>query len=161
MPSSTPTPFIACGCLIHDGGGRYLLVRETKTIARGRLSMPGGKVEPGESLHAAAIREVREETGLRVRLDSMLEVFHTPRTTEQSFGITFVFAASIIGGSITTSVEHPEIVWRTTSEIEDLLRTGGLRGRHTAEVIHTFESGQSLPLDLVTEVAPVPSPLGE
>ncbi|MGY1693456.1 NUDIX hydrolase [Geodermatophilus sp. SYSU D00766] len=56
------------GAVVLDDAGRLLLVRRRNAPGRGLWSVPGGRVEPGESLAAAVTREVREETGLRVRV---------------------------------------------------------------------------------------------
>ena len=59
---------IACvGAVIHDHRGRLLLIRRGQEPGRGLWSLPGGRVEPGETDHEAVVREVAEETGLRVR----------------------------------------------------------------------------------------------
>jgi 8-oxo-dGTP diphosphatase len=63
-----PTPVVPCvGAVIHDVRGRLLLVRRGRDPHRGRWSLPGGRVETGESPEQAIEREVREETGLSVR----------------------------------------------------------------------------------------------
>lgn len=54
------------GALIYRPGGRLLLIRRANAPGRGRWSLPGGRVEPGESDATAVIREVAEETGLIV-----------------------------------------------------------------------------------------------
>ena len=51
-----------------------LLVRRGKAVARGLWSLPGGRIEPGETARAAAEREVREETGLATSLLDIVEV---------------------------------------------------------------------------------------
>jgi ADP-ribose pyrophosphatase YjhB (NUDIX family) len=59
------TPEIPCvGGIVHDERGRLLLVLRGREPGAGRWSVPGGRVEPGESLEAAVLREVAEETGL-------------------------------------------------------------------------------------------------
>lgn len=54
------------GGLAYDDEGRLLLVRRANDPGRGRWSLPGGRVEPGEDDAAALVREMREETGLDV-----------------------------------------------------------------------------------------------
>lgn len=61
------------GVVIRDGG--VVLVRRGKEPMKGQWSIPGGAVESGESLHDAVVRELREETGLTVRVGELLEVF--------------------------------------------------------------------------------------
>ena len=55
--------------VIVDDDGRVLLVKRGRAPQRGRWSVPGGRVEPGESFEAAAAREALEETGLEKPFD--------------------------------------------------------------------------------------------
>jgi 8-oxo-dGTP diphosphatase len=67
-PSSASAPVVACvGAVVFDGAGRLLLVRRGHAPSAGLWSLPGGRVEAGESAAQAIEREVLEETGLRVR----------------------------------------------------------------------------------------------
>ncbi len=61
---STQIPCV--GAVVFDAAGALLLVKRGHEPARGRWSLPGGRVEPGESHEAAVIREVFEETGLDI-----------------------------------------------------------------------------------------------
>ncbi|MGY1740737.1 MULTISPECIES: NUDIX domain-containing protein [unclassified Blastococcus] len=76
----TPVPaVVACvGAVVHDAAGRLLLIRRGTEPGRGRWSVPGGRVEPGESPAAAVEREVREETGLAVRAGAVLGRIRIP-----------------------------------------------------------------------------------
>jgi 8-oxo-dGTP diphosphatase len=56
----------AVGAVVRDDHDRLLLVRRGQEPGLGRWSLPGGRVEPGESARDAVVREVDEETGLRV-----------------------------------------------------------------------------------------------
>jgi ADP-ribose pyrophosphatase YjhB (NUDIX family) len=67
-PGGAEQPVVPCvGAVVHDGAGRLLLVQRGRDPHRGRWSLPGGRVEPGETPEQAVEREVREETGLSVR----------------------------------------------------------------------------------------------
>ena len=62
-------PVVPCvGAVVHDGRGRLLLIRRGHDPGRGLWSLPGGRVEPGETSAEALAREVREETGLAVEV---------------------------------------------------------------------------------------------
>jgi len=62
---------VAVGAIVEDGDGRVLLVKhrpERGGFWKGRWTFPGGKLEAGESIAEGTAREVREETGLEVRV---------------------------------------------------------------------------------------------
>jgi ADP-ribose pyrophosphatase YjhB (NUDIX family) len=66
-PGGEP-PVVACvGAVVHDARGRLLLIQRGHAPAQGRWTLPGGRVEPGETPTEAVEREVLEETGLAVR----------------------------------------------------------------------------------------------
>lgn len=61
-------PEVAVGAVVLDARGRVLLVRRGRPPGAGDWSLPGGHVEPGESLEVAIEREVLEETAVRTRV---------------------------------------------------------------------------------------------
>lgn len=82
-PNPQPLPLIGVGGLIFDGRGRVLLVQRANPPQAGLWHIPGGRLEPGESLADCCRREIREETGLLVRpgpivaiADRRIEGFH-------------------------------------------------------------------------------------
>ena len=69
----SPLPEVPCvGAVVHDARGRLLLIRRGHAPSAGLWSVPGGRMEAGESAAEAVVREVAEETGLRVRPDRVL-----------------------------------------------------------------------------------------
>ena len=71
MPSpdaagSAPHVGPCVGAVVHDAAGRLLLIQRGHDPHRGSWSLPGGRIEPGETPEQAVVREVRAETGLVV-----------------------------------------------------------------------------------------------
>lgn len=67
-------PLIGVGGIVFQRDGALLLVQRAKEPARGRWTIPGGLVEVGETLEAAVVREVHEETGLMVEPVAQIEI---------------------------------------------------------------------------------------
>lgn len=69
-----PRPILGVGALILNGES-ILLIERGKEPLKGYWSIPGGAVETGEKLEDALIREVKEETGLTVTVEKLVEIF--------------------------------------------------------------------------------------
>jgi 8-oxo-dGTP diphosphatase len=68
-------PQVAVGAILTDSAGRVLLIQRGQPPALGRWSLPGGRVEFGETLAQALHRELEAETGLIAELGALVEVF--------------------------------------------------------------------------------------
>jgi 8-oxo-dGTP diphosphatase len=84
VPEPPPQPAtgasrVPCvGAVVTDCEGRLLLVQRANEPGRGLWSVPGGRVEPGESPQEAVVREVEEETGLPVVVTCLAGVVERP-----------------------------------------------------------------------------------
>ena len=125
----TTGPAVAVGAIIVDKGS-ILLVRRDREPARGLWSLPGGKVERGESLREAIVREVREETSVDVEVDFLLGV--AERVVRDDEGeITFHYVIlDYVCNPRTTDVKFGDDVsdarWVPVGELSDMQLTTGL-----------------------------------
>ncbi|ERF81079.1 MAG: methylglutaconyl-CoA hydratase [Bradyrhizobium sp. DFCI-1] len=107
--------------------GRVLLVRRARSPGKGFYSLPGGRVEFGETLHTALHREIDEETGLRVDILGLAgwrEVLPTGPGTGHYMIMTF--AARWASREPVLNDEHDDFRWLVPEAIGDLKVTGGL-----------------------------------
>ena len=125
--STQPThPQLAVSAVIFREG-KVLLVRRARSPAKGFYSLPGGRVEFGESLATALHREVREETGLKIEIVALAgwrEVL--PGPGGGGHYLIMSFAARWIGHEPVLNAELDDFKWLVPEDIGDLKLTGGL-----------------------------------
>jgi 8-oxo-dGTP diphosphatase len=90
-----PVPAIGVGAVVFDGEGRVLLVRRGRPPKVGFWTVPGGRMEPGETLLECCRREVREETGLDIEPGPIVAV--ADRAAEGYHYVIVDFAARLRG----------------------------------------------------------------
>lgn len=93
MSVERPVPCVGVVCL---RGGKVLLIRRGKEPRKGEWSIPGGRMELGETTAAAALRELREETGVEAELLSLLDVID--HISDHGHAVLIDFAARWRGG---------------------------------------------------------------
>ena len=86
---------LAVNVAVLEVGRILLILREDFDV----WCMPGGHVDPGESIAAAAVREVWEETGIEVRLDGLVGTYSRPLWIGGGFHV-LVFTATKVGGAL-------------------------------------------------------------
>ncbi|MGQ0625182.1 MAG: NUDIX hydrolase [Sporichthyaceae bacterium] len=123
MPASVPVPCV--GALIHDDTHRLLLIRRVNAPAAGCWSLPGGRVEVGESDADALAREVREETGLAVSVGLRIATLALPGPDGLTYDVRD-YACAVIGGTLHAGDDAGAARWVTRAELTDLHTTPGL-----------------------------------
>jgi 8-oxo-dGTP diphosphatase len=97
-------PKVAVGTIITDDSGHIVLVRRAIEPGYGKWVFPGGFVDRGEEVLVAAVREAREETGLEIRLERLLNVY----SYKGSVPVIIVYIATMIGGCLACDDEGLE-----------------------------------------------------
>lgn len=113
------------GAVITDAAGRLLLIQRGHEPGKGLWSVPGGRVEPGESDEQAVIREVREETGLSVAPGRLVGTVRRPGPGGSVFDIRD-YAATVTGGTLAAGDDAADARWAGPGELAALPLTDGL-----------------------------------
>jgi 8-oxo-dGTP diphosphatase len=103
------------GAVIRDEAGRLLMILRGHDPGRGLWSIPGGRVEPGETAEAAVVREVKEETGLDVRCGPLLGRAELPGTAATVVDIRDFRAYLVPGSAVTPAAgdDAADVRWVT------------------------------------------------
>ncbi len=116
-------PVVAVGAVVFNGK-RVLLVRRGQPPSHDLWAIPGGKVRLGETLQAAAEREILEETGLTVRARQPVYTFdHIERDTQGCIRFHYVIVdlvADYVTGTISAGDDAREVRWVGPDEIRQL-----------------------------------------
>jgi ADP-ribose pyrophosphatase YjhB (NUDIX family) len=111
MEGLTSATIRCVGGIAFDGQGRLLLIRRGHEPGLGLWSLPGGRVEPGETDAQAVVRELREETGLDVIPGTLVgTVVRGPFEIHD-------YACEVAGGTLTAGDDADDVRW---SDVADL-----------------------------------------
>lgn len=145
--SRTPSATWFFALVVVRMGDRFLLVHERK---HGQMwYLPAGRVEPGEALTEAALRETLEETGVEIELEGILRVEHNPGI--EVTRVRVFYLARPVGDARPkqTPDEHSlEARWLTLAEMERL----PLRVHEVMEIFKAVAAGATVaPLTMIVE----------
>lgn len=130
------SPLVGVGVVVIDEG-RMLLVKRGRGILAGSWAIPGGKVRYGERLTDAAIREIREETGLEVALGDVVWTGESLGASEppEHHVVLVDFTGRVTGGELRAGDDAADVAfvpledlrsWPLTPTMYDLLDRLGI-----------------------------------
>jgi 8-oxo-dGTP diphosphatase len=131
-------PKVAVGTIVRMDDDRLVLVQRAIEPGYGKWVFPGGYVDRGEPLLDAAIREAREECGLDVRLDGLVNVY----SYADKSPVVAIYAATAIGGALGTDDEGLDVKAVTAGDIP----WNDLAFRSTREALQDYLAGHVHPL---------------
>ena len=130
---------LGCSAAIFDEQGRILL---TKRSDNGQWCLPGGAVDPGETVAEACEREVWEETGLRVHVKRLIGIYsYSDQLVVYPDGnkvqvVALHFEVEVTSGEAGLSNEVSDFGYFTIVEMDEL----EFLGRHKERILDTFEN---------------------
>lgn len=101
-------PILAVDVVIRFKGGAVLIKRKNEPY-RGKWALPGGFVRYGERVEFAAVREAREETGLKVKLQRLVGVYSDPKRDPRGHVVSVCFSARGVGGKLKAASDADEV----------------------------------------------------
>ncbi|MGW6444846.1 NUDIX hydrolase [Lentzea sp. NPDC055074] len=124
MTASSKRTIRCVGAIVHDSFGRLLLVRRANPPGEGMWSIPGGRVEPGETDEAAVTRELAEETGLSVTVGRL--VGHVERPAPNGVFVIFDYECQVTSGVLRAGDDASDVAWVDGATLDTLPTTEGL-----------------------------------
>jgi 8-oxo-dGTP diphosphatase len=126
-PAAAPVRVPCVGAVITDASGRLLLIKRGHEPGLGLWSVPGGRIEAGESDQQAVVREIREETGLEVTCGRLLGALDRPGLAGTIIEIRD-YEAVVTGGELAAGDDAADARWVTRGQAADLETGGKLTG---------------------------------
>lgn len=105
------TPLLTVDCVAIDAAGRVLLIERRNPPFKGQLALPGGFVEPGESVEDACRRELLEETGVNVRKFRLVGVYSKPGRDPRGPTVSIAFLALVRRQRAIAGDDAAGVVW--------------------------------------------------
>jgi 8-oxo-dGTP diphosphatase len=123
-------PIAAVGGIAFDAAGRVLLVRRGRPPAPELWSVPGGRIEPGETAAEAVARELAEETGLAVRVHELVAAIDwIERAGDGTLAAHYIILdhlVEVVGGTLAAGDDAGDAGWFDLDQLAAASTTTGL-----------------------------------
>jgi 8-oxo-dGTP diphosphatase len=116
------SPIVGVGAVIWNDCNEIVLIRRGQEPRRGEWSIPGGRLEWGESVRDALLREVREETGLTVAIAGLIDVVDSvmrdPAGSVMRHYVLIDFSARHVSGALMAGSDAAEALWVPVADLD-------------------------------------------
>ena len=113
-------PRLTVDAWTRDRRGRILLVRRGRPPFRGKWALPGGFCEIGETTEEGCAREVREETGIEVRVGGVRGVYSDPNRDPRGHTVSVLYDAVAVGGRLAGGDDAADARWFSRRDLAGL-----------------------------------------
>lgn len=119
IPGPEKRRVAAVGAIVRDESGRLLVIRRAQDPGKGLWSIPGGRIEPGETPEDALAREVSEETGLEVTVGKLVGSVERQGVSGDIYEIAD-YECALVGGTLRAATDADDARWVTADELRQL-----------------------------------------
>ena len=138
---------VICGALVADGNS-FLAVQEAKEYVKGKWNIPAGHAELDEDLFESAVREVKEETNLDIKLKGLLGIYQHRSVTGNNI-VKVIFLATARNNKLKfPKKEIMNVKWMTFDEFK-LLPSTKIRTQDLRTMIDDYHNRGSFDLNLI------------
>ena len=113
-------PTLTVDAIIKTNDDKIVLVKRKNPPYKGWWALPGGIVEYGETVEEAVKREVKEETGLEVEIEKLVNVYSDPNRDPRGHFISICFLCRRIGGTLEAATDAAEVSVFPLKEVRNL-----------------------------------------
>lgn len=130
---------VVVACVIFNEQDRLLMIQEAKKEYHGKWYLPAGKILQGEHIKEGAMREIEEETGLKVEPSGIFSLEYVPSSNGYlwlRYGIT----GKVIGGTLKVKPDINSLCakWVTMTELKSMLQNDETRGNDITQLVTDY-----------------------
>jgi 8-oxo-dGTP diphosphatase len=120
MPPQKSTFLTVDAIILNDNNSDVVLIKRKNEPFKDKWALPGGFVEYGEEVEKAVVREAKEETGLKVKIEKLFGVYSKPGRDPRGHSVSVCFLCKVIGGKLGSGSDAKEAKFFELSSLPEL-----------------------------------------